>query len=56
MEAMLNNDADEPMSKFARKVKQHIELRPKIKETYLLYRTPHNAEKRGTKLDLYYLF
>lgn len=33
-----NSESDEPMPNFAKTVKQHIELHPKIKETYMLYR------------------
>lgn len=59
----MNNESDEPTSKFAKKVKQHIELHPKIKEIYLIYSkksryvgTQHSAEYKGVKLELYYLF
>lgn len=60
---MMNTESDEPTPKFAKSVKQHIELHPKIKEIYLIYRKcliyagkQHNAEYRGVKLELYYLF
>jgi len=34
----MNHDSDEPIESFAKKVKQHIELHPSIKEVYILYR------------------
>jgi hypothetical protein len=40
IEAMANSLSDEPVPIFAKKVKQHIEIHPKIKETYLTYRSP----------------
>jgi hypothetical protein len=38
LQDMMNDEADEPTELFAKKVKQHIELNPKTKETYLAYR------------------
>ena len=35
---MINDSSDEPVPIFAKKVKQHLEIHPKIKETYLNYR------------------
>jgi hypothetical protein len=35
---MMNDSSDEPVPIFAKKVKQHLEIHPKIKETYLNYR------------------
>ena len=38
LESLMNSNSDEPTPMFAKKVRQHIELNPKIKETYLMYR------------------
>lgn len=35
---LFNELSDEPNPKFAKRVKQHIELHPKIKSVYLQYR------------------
>lgn len=44
----LNAESDEPMPQVALKVKQHIELHSKIKETYMLYRKPTPKQARHT--------
>lgn len=36
---LLNYEADEPIPEFAKRVKQHIEIHSKVKETYMLYRS-----------------
>ena len=45
-----------PVASLGVAVKQHIELHSKVKETYMLYRTPHAPTQKGTKLPLHYLF
>ncbi len=35
---MMNETSDQPVAMFGKKVKQHIEINPKIKETYINYR------------------
>lgn len=46
---LINYDSDEPNPRFAKKVKQHIELHPKIKSIYLQFRNHSLIQEPPTR-------
>jgi hypothetical protein len=50
LNCLANNFADEPLPNQARRVGQHIELHPKIKETYLLFSNIITKKKHAIPL------